>query len=323
MRPAIIDYDCGISALDSGFIRPWLAAIYLIVENGRAAIVDTGSNACVDTVFAALAEKQIAPEHVDYVILTHIHLDHAGGAGLLMARLPHAMLCVHPRGVRHMVDPGRLIQSTVAVYGAEHAREMYGDILPVPLERIVATDEGARIELARRELRFIETPGHARHHCCIVDARSRSVFTGDTFGLAYRELEAHGRRSAFPTTSPVQFDPKALHASIDRIVALRPERVFVTHFGGIGDIERLGAELHRLIDAHVALARAHGNAGERRHALLKQGIERMLLEEAQRQAWPLAARDVLELFATDIELNAQGLGVWLDAEAALKAPAAP
>ncbi len=323
MRPAIIDYDCGITALDSGFIRPWLAAIYLIVENGRAAIVDTGSNACVDAVMAALAQKQVAPERVDYVILTHIHLDHAGGAGLLMARLPHAMLCVHPRGVRHMVDPGRLIQSTVAVYGAEHAREMYGDILPVPLERIVATDEGARIELAGRELRFIETPGHARHHCCIVDARSRSLFTGDTFGLAYRELEAHGRRSAFPTTSPVQFDPEALHDSIDRIVALRPERVFVTHFGGIGDIDRLGADLHRLIDAHVALARAHAHTGERRHAVLKQGIERMLLEEAQRQAWPLAAHDMLALFETDIELNAQGLGVWLDAEAALKAPAAP
>ena len=323
MRPAILDYDRGISALDSGFIRPWLAAIYLIVENGRAAIVDTGSNACVEAVMAALAQKQVAPERVDYVILTHIHLDHAGGAGLLMSRLPNAMLCVHPRGVRHMADPGRLIASTVAVYGAEHARKVYGEILPVAPQRIVATDEGARVELAGRELRFIETPGHARHHCCIVDAHSRSVFTGDTFGLAYRELEAHGRRSAFPTTSPVQFDPQALHHSIERIVALRPERVFVTHFGGIGDIERLGADLHRLIDAHVALARTHAHAGERRHALLKAGVERMLLEEAQRQAWPLAAQDVLALFATDIELNAQGLGVWLDADAALKAPAAP
>jgi hydroxyacylglutathione hydrolase len=120
----------------------------------------------------------------------------------------------------------------------------------------------------------------------------------------------------FPTTSPVQFDPQALHASIDRIVALRPERVFVTHFGGIGEIDRLGSDLHRLIDAHVRLAQAHAHAGEQRHALLKQGIERMLLEEAQRQAWPLTAAEVLDIFATDIELNAQGLGVWLDSDAA-------
>jgi hydroxyacylglutathione hydrolase len=316
MGPAIIDYGYGISALDSGFIRPWLAAVYLIVENGRAAIVDTGSNACVDAVMAALADKQIAPDRVDYVVLTHIHLDHAGGAGLLMSRLPNALLCVHPRGVRHMADPGRLIQSTVAVYGAEHARRVYGDILPVPENRIVATPEGTCVALAGRELHFIETPGHARHHCCIVDAASRSLFAGDTFGLAYRELEAHGRRSVFPTTSPVQFDPAALHATIDRIVALRPECVFVTHFGGIGEIDRLSADLHRLIDAHVLLARTHAHAGERRHALLKQGIERMLLVEAQHQAWPLAPAEVLEVFATDIELNAQGLGVWLDADAA-------
>jgi hydroxyacylglutathione hydrolase len=316
MQAAMIEYGHGISALDSGFIRPWLAAVYLIVENGRAAIVDTGSNACVEAIMAALAEKRIGPGHVDYVILTHIHLDHAGGAGLLMSRLPGARLCVHPRGVRHMVDPGRLTRSTVEVYGVEHARKVYGDIVPVAQDRIVATPEGTCVALAGRELRFIETPGHARHHCCIVDGASRSLFAGDTFGLAYRELEANGRRSVCPTTSPVQFDPQALHASIDRIVALCPERVFVTHFGGIGEVGRLGCDLHRLIDAHVQLARAHADAGEQRHALLKQGLERMLLNEAQRQAWPLTATEVLDVFATDIELNAQGLGVWLDADAA-------
>jgi hydroxyacylglutathione hydrolase len=323
MRSAMIEYGHGISALDSGFIRPWLAAVYLVVHEGRAAIVDTGSNGCVEAIMAALAQKGIAPGQVDYVILTHIHLDHAGGAGLLMARLPNARLCVHPRGMRHMIDPARLIQSTVDVYGAEHARRVYGELLPVPAERILAAGEGARVKLADRELRFIETPGHARHHCCIVDAHSRSLFAGDTFGLAYRELEANGRRSVFPTTSPVQFDPEALHASVRRIVALRPERVFVTHFGGVPEAERLGADLHRLIDAHVALACTHVQAGARRHALLKEGLERILLEESGRQAWPLGREALLELFATDIELNAQGLGVWLDSGAPLRAPAAP
>jgi glyoxylase-like metal-dependent hydrolase (beta-lactamase superfamily II) len=308
----VIDYGHGISAIDSGFIRPWLAAVYLIVEGERAAVVDTAANASVDRVMAALAAKGIAPGRVDYVLLTHIHLDHAGGAGLLMSKLPAAKLCVHPRGVRHIADPSRLVQSTIDVYGVEHARKVYGSILPVAPERIVATGEGACVELAGRQLRFIDTPGHARHHCCIVDSRSRSIFTGDTFGLAYRELEVDGRRSVFPTTSPVQFDPDALHASIERIVALRPQQVFVTHFGGVGDVERLAGDLHRLIDAHVALARAHAQAGEQRHALLKQGLETMVLEEARRASWPLSPDEALELFATDIELNAQGLGVWLD-----------
>src|SRR5690606_8840265 len=154
--------------------------------------------------------RGVAPECVDYVILTHIHLDHSGGAGALMSRLPRALLCVHPRGVRHMADPSRLVESTVAVYGAEHAREVYGDLVPVPAERILATAEGTSIELAGRTLRFIETPGHARHHCCIVDEAAGAVFAGDTFGLAYRELAQDARRFVFPTTSPVQFDPDAL-----------------------------------------------------------------------------------------------------------------
>ncbi|MCC7079439.1 MAG: MBL fold metallo-hydrolase [Burkholderiales bacterium] len=317
-----IDYGHGISALDSGFIRPGLAAVYLIVEADRAAVVDPSANASIDRVLAALAGKGIAPEQVDYVLLTHIHLDHAGGAGLLMSKLPAAKLCVHPRGARHIADPSRLIQSTIDVYGSEHARRVYGEILPVAPERIVVTGEGDYVDLAARRLHFIDTPGHARHHCCIVDSRSRSIFAGDTFGLAYRELEVAGRRSVFPTTSPVQFDPDSLHASIERIVSLHPEQVFVTHFGGVREVERLAGDLYRLIDAHVALAQAHAHAGEHRHALLKQGIERMLLAEAQRQAWPLAASEVLRVFAADIELNAQGLGAWLDADPALKAQAA-
>lgn len=318
----MLDYDYGISAVDSGFIRPWLAAVHLIVEAGRAAVVDTATNASVPRVLAALEAKGIAPEQVDYVILTHVHLDHAGGAGLLLSKLPNAKLCVHPRGVRHMVDPRRLIEGTIAVYGAEIARRIYGDIRPVAQDRVVVAAEGASIDLNGRILRFFDTPGHARHHCCIQDERSGHVFTGDTFGLAYRELEVEGRRSVFPTTSPVQFDPDALHGSIDRILGLRPQSVYVTHFGRVNDIDPLGADLHRLIDAHVDLARSLAAAGKNRHALLMQGLERMILQEAKRQLWPLSTAQVLDLFATDIELNAQGLGVWLDQDSKATAPGA-
>lgn len=319
-----IGYRHGISAVDSGFIRPWLAAVHLVIEEGRAAIVDTATNAAVPRVLAALAERGLAPEQVEYVILTHVHLDHAGGAGALMARLPNARLCVHPRGVRHMVDPRRLIAGTIAVYGEAHTRAIYGDVVPVAEERIMAVGESACVKLGARELRFIDTPGHARHHVCVHDSRSNHVFAGDTFGLAYRELVAGARSSIFPTTSPVQFDPPALHRSIDRILALGPEAVYVTHFGQVRDIGRLAADLHRLIDAHVALARAcsaHGTTA--REQRLRNGLEAMVLAEAERQGWPLAPAAVLELFATDIVLNAQGLGVWLDEEArARSTPAA-
>ena len=311
---ATIDYQYGISAVDSGVLRPWLAAVHLIIVGDRAAIVDTATNAAVPRVLAALAAKGIAPEQVDYVILTHIHLDHAGGAGMLMTKLPNARLCVHPRGVRHMIDPSRLIESTIAVYGADHARRVYGDIVPVAPERILVTEEGSVIDLNGRRFNVIDTPGHARHHFCFHDPRSNHVFTGDTFGLAYRELEVDGRRFVFPTTSPVQFDPPALHRSVDRILDLAPEAVYVTHFGQVRDVERLGADMHRLIDAHVALGRTHRDAGTQRHERLKQGLEGVVLEEAERQRWSLSQAQVLELFATDIELNAQGLAIWLDSD---------
>ncbi len=313
--PHITDYGHGISAIDSGFGRPQLAAIHLVVEDGLAALVDTGTNASLPIVLAALEDKGLSPEQVEYVILTHIHLDHAGGAGALMRALPKARLTVHPRGARHMVDPSRLVAGTIAVYGKAQARKMYGDILPIPPERILETPEGTTIGLGGRELIFLDTPGHARHHVCIRDGRSGHLFAGDMFGLSYRELDVDGRQFVFPTTTPVQFEPDAMHASIHRLLALRPDAIYVTHYGQVRDVPRLAADLHRLIDAHVAVALRHREAGARRHDLIKAGITDILLEESRRHGWRMARDAVLRLMAADVELNAQGLGAWLDGNA--------
>lgn len=313
--PHITDYEHGISAIDSGFGRPLLAAIHLIIEGDRAALVDTGTNASLPIVLDALRKKRLAPEQVDYVILTHIHLDHAGGAGALMRALPNARLAVHPRGARHMADPARLVAGTIAVYGEAQARQMYGDILPVPAERILETPEGAALRLVDRELTFLDTPGHARHHVCIRDGRTGHVFAGDMFGLSYRELDVDGRQFVFPTTTPVQFEPTAMHASIDRLLALRPEAIYVTHYGQVCEVPRLGADLHRLVDAHVEAALHHRGAGAERHARIKAAITGILLDEARRHGWRMAPDGLLRLMAVDVELNAQGLGVWLDSGA--------
>ncbi|HTP96571.1 MAG TPA: MBL fold metallo-hydrolase [Burkholderiales bacterium] len=308
----VIDYDFGISAIDAGFHRPLHVAIHLVAERGRAAIVDSGTHASVPHVLAALAAKGIAAAAVDYLILTHVHLDHAGGAGALMQAMPNAMLTVHPRGARHVADPSRLIEGTRAVYGEDATRRMYGDIVPVPRERIVETPEGFALELAGRELSFLDTPGHARHHVVVRDARSGHVFAGDTFGVAYTQLDFDGRRYAFPTTSPTQFDPDAAHRSLDRLTALDPGAIYVTHYGRVTGIARMAEDLHRLLDAHERIARAAQHAGARRNAVLAEGVRELVLAEAERHRWPLARERVLELFAIDIELNALGLASWLD-----------
>jgi hydroxyacylglutathione hydrolase len=310
----VFDYGHGVSAVDSVYDRRMQTAIHLLIEDGRAAIIDTGTSHAVPHVMAALKARGIAPAQVDYVILTHVHLDHAGGAGQLMARFPHARLTVHPRGARHIIDPSRLIAATVAIYGEQETRRLYGEILPVPRERVLETPEGATLRLAGRELLCLDAPGHARHHVVLRDAVTGHFFAGDTFGISYRELDQDGRQFSFPTTSPSQFDPPALHGSIDRMLSYGPGALYVTHFGRLTDLTALAADLHRLIDAHAELGERHRRAGAERKRLLAEGVRALVLAERERQGWRLPSEKVLEVFALDIELNAQGIESWLDAE---------
>ncbi|PTD95478.1 MBL fold metallo-hydrolase [Pseudothauera lacus] len=308
----VIAHPDGIHAIDSGYGRPQLAAIHVVVHEGRAAIVDTGSNASVPRVLAVLAALGVAPAAVDWVMLTHIHLDHAGGAGSLMCALPNARLVVHSRGVRHMVDPSRLWEGTAAVYGAERAFQLYGRLVPVPEARIHAVGDGDRVRLGSRLFHILDTPGHARHHICIWDDEARAFFTGDTFGLSYRELDVDGRAFCFPTTTPTQFDPDALHNSIERMLAFGPEAMYLTHYSRVTEVPRLAADLHRLIDTQVAVARAARGNGVARHVEILAGLEQIVREEAARQGWTVSEDTALEVLRDDLELNAQGLGVWLD-----------
>lgn len=313
MTVGAIDYAEGISAVDALYDgRPDQTAAHILIEQGHAAVIDTATAHAAPRILAALAERGIAPEQVDYVVLTHVHLDHAGGAGTLMARCPNARLTVHPRGARHMIDPSRLLAATVDIYGVQATARVYGAVVPVAADRVIETGEGATISLAGRRLEFLDAPGHARHHVVVRDTRTRHLFAGDSFGLSYRALDRDGWPSVFPTTSPSQFDPVALHATLERMLALAPAAVYVAHFGQVRDVARLGADLHRLIDAHVALAERCREAGPARQERLKAGVAELVRAEAARQGWTLASDALMELFAIDIELNAQGLAAWLD-----------
>ncbi len=300
----------GIHVIDTGFQRPMFDASYLLVEDGRAAFIDTGTNHAVPRLLQALAAQDLAPDAVDWVIATHVHLDHAGGVGLLMQQLPTATLVVHPRGARHLIDPSALVNGAREVYGDEEMQRSYGTIVGVDAGRVVTTGEGSTIALAERELRFLDTPGHARHHHCIWDPRSRGFFTGDTFGLSYREFDSANGPWLLPTTTPVQFEPDALRASVRRLMSFEPELMYLTHYGPVRGVARLGASLLEQLDAMVALGESmRGHAD--RHAALKQGLTELYRTQWQRHGCELPENDALALLALDIELNAQGLGVWL------------
>lgn len=307
----MIAYDHGITAIDSGLGRPRLTAIHILVERGHAAIVDTGGSRSAPRVIAALERLGVPPQDVDYVILTHVHLDHAGGAGALMQLFPNAQLTVHPRGARHIIDPSRLIDGTIAVYGEPFMDRVYGTVVPVQAERVIETAHESRIAFQGRELAFFDTPGHARHHVCVWDAKASAIFTGDTFGLAYTELDDPHQRYIFPTTSPTQFDPDAAHRSLELIAGLKPNAAYLAHYGEVRDVAARAADLHRLVDAHAQLGLAEKDSGEARPARLRAGVERLALAEADRRGWEHRRDEVLDLMRDDIELNALGIACWL------------
>ncbi|MFO0450498.1 MAG: MBL fold metallo-hydrolase [Pseudomonadota bacterium] len=300
--------------MDTDDFRPHLDASHLIVEKGRAAFVDTGTTHSVPNLLAVLAAKGLARGDVDYVFLTHIHLDHAGGAGALAQALPNARVVVHPRGAQHLVEPAKLIAGTKAVYGEEQYAKLYGDLVPIPAERIVATEDGTSLSLAGRRFDFLHTPGHALHHHVIHDHGADAVFTGDTFGLSYRDFDVDGRAWVMPTTTPTHFDPDQLHASIDRILALEPKALFLTHYGRITQVERLGRELHAGVCAFVELARRHAKTPDR-DRVLREEMFRWLSVSLDAHGYTGDTAERHRLLDVDVDLNVQGLVHWLDRRA--------
>lgn len=305
----------GITIVDTGFgERPAFCAAYLLVESGRAAFIDCGTLHSVPDMLAALEAAGLERAAVDWVIATHVHLDHAGGAGALLRELPSAKLVVHPRGAQHLVDPGKLIASARQVYGEAVFDRAYGGLVPAPAERVVEAADGQVVELGGRPLLLAHTPGHALHHLSVWDERSRSWFTGDAFGISYREFDVGARPFAIPSTSPVQFDPGQMKDSIRRLMAARPDTCYVTHYGAVrGDLQRVGLRLIEQVDAMVALAQFLEGAPDG-HEALKQALERLYVDRARIHGVADPERRVPELLQLDIELNAQGLAAWLERE---------
>lgn len=301
----------GITAVDTDHLRPLFDASHIIQENGRAAFVDTGANSSVPLLLDALERCDVDVADVDYVFLTHVHLDHAGGAGLLMQALPNAKAVLHPRGAPHMIDPVKLIRGAQAVYGEQVFSEIYGEIQAIPAERVVVVDDEQEISLAGRSFKSIFTEGHARHHYCLVDSQSKGVFTGDSFGLSYRELDTANGEFIYPTTTPVHFDPGEAHKSIDRIMAEEPQQLFLTHYSRVTELPRLCQDMHRRIDDFVALAESHATDHDRT-AAMHASMFAYFIGELRLHGFEGDNDRAHAILDLDIRLNTMGLEFWID-----------
>ena len=298
----------GISVIDSEYYSKEFAAIYLLKQKNKVIIIETGTNYSVPFVKEALSQIGLSFSDVSYVIPTHVHLDHAGGAGLLMMQCQNAALVVHPRGARHLIDPSKLVAGAKAVYGENKFKEYYGEIFPIDANRVIQADDNFILDFDGRELRFIDTPGHARHHFCIWDKATKSMFTGDTFGISYRDLDHQDELYILPSTSPVQFDPEALIQSINRIMEFKPERVCLTHFSAIKPTKKATNKLIESIHFVSNLAIKYADKNDSESIIYKKMMDYFLegLNEIGFQNNDYA-KDRLSL---DVLINTQGLIYW-------------
>jgi glyoxylase-like metal-dependent hydrolase (beta-lactamase superfamily II) len=308
--PRLTRHPDGITAVDTEYIRPGLAAAHIIQHGGAAAFVDVGTNYSVPHLLAALQDLQIRPEAVEYLFITHVHLDHAGGAGLLLRSLPAAKVVVHPRGAPHLIDPARLIAASEAVYGKERYRQLYGDLIPIDASRVMTSADGQQLALQGRAFQLLHTPGHALHHYCLVDLEHHNLFTGDTFGLSYREMDTAQGAFGVPTTTPSQFDPGQLLASIDRLMATAPRAAYLMHYSRVTGLPAIAASLKAQIPEFVGMALRHADAGDP-YAAIYADMRALWIGLAQQHGLAEPQASVDEYLSKDLDLNTQGLLAWL------------
>jgi len=297
-----------VTTIDCDYLGEGFAAAYLMREGDRAAFVETNTTHAVPKLLAALEAEGLQPEAVDWVIITHVHLDHAGGASALMEACPNATLLAHPRAARHAIDPSKLVASAQQVYGEETFASLYGEIRPIDEARVRTLDDGETLRWGARTLTFLHTRGHANHHFCVLDSKTNAIFTGDAFGLVYPRLQHHGL-FAIPSTSPTDFDAPAAKASLDRIVATGADRAYLTHFGGHEQLEGIAGQLHRQLDVYggiVAQALADEIDEDALDTFCEARVRALFdqLLETHGLADDGGAREILK---TDMELNAQGV----------------
>lgn len=269
-----------IWGIDSGFGGAKRAAVYVVRNEFGWHLIDCAAASSVDCILRELEVLEV--DRLASIMPTHVHLDHAGGAGELAAEFPKARVVAHPRAARHLVDPAMLIDGTRQVWGAKRFAALYGNTIAVPADRVDVVQDGD----AAFGLEFFDAPGHARHHYIVWDAATQTVFAGDAFGIAYEG------GPSFPSTSPVQFDPVATLATYEKIARLDPERICIAHFGVVTDLDKRRGELQNFLAQFLELAERQPTSTEDLLSLLA-GDERT------------------EWYRIDAELNAAGLNHWL------------
>ncbi len=306
-----VDLGNGIYQIDLYDQEPCRTNSYLILSD-RVALVETGPAPGVTHITDALASLSVPLEKVEYIIVSHIHLDHAGGAGSLARQLTKAKVYVHPRGARHLIDPSRLAAGARAIYGASFD-SLFGEVLPVSPDRVYTPADGETLDLGGgRLLDFYFTPGHARHHFVVHDPASRGVFGGDALGLRFFALsELLGFDFTLPSTPPPEFDPAAAADTIDQIFGLEPEFIYFSHYGKAAGTPAILRRLKQQIEVFESIGRKVFNSGGRVKEI-EDALWELVMGEASKYKTLDREHPAIRFLELDLKLNAGGIAHYLE-----------
>ena len=297
-----------VVTIDCDYVYSRFAAAYLLVHGDEVAFIDNNTAHAVPKLIASLKAEGFAPEQVKYVIITHVHLDHAGGTSQLMRACPQAKLLAHPRAAKHMIDPSKLVGSAKVVYGEADFKKLYGEIHPVAKDRVQEVGDGEVLALGGARLRFIHTRGHANHHFCIYDERLGIIFTGDAFGLSYPDLQKYGR-FILPSTSPTDFDAAEAKKSIAKVIETGSEKAYLTHFGEVEKLSACALQLNQYLNfSRELVERAVTSAlvNEALPQFCESELRKFLAEDLNLRKFSFSASE-LGILNMDLKLNGAGL----------------
>lgn len=292
---------------------PERTGTYVLIED-KVTLIETSASPSIPHILEGLQALGISPSDISYIIVTHIHLDHAGGAGLMVQHCPNAKVIVHPKGARHLADPSRLIKGAKAVYG-EKFSELFDPIVAIPEDRLMIKGDGETLKLSEElTLKFLDTPGHANHHFSIYHPLSNGIFSGDTAGIFYPQLDREGIEFYLPTTSPNQFDPEKMLQSISTFKALEIDRIYFGHYG----MSENPAEAFRQVESwlEVFVEEAKHVILEERHP--QKQVDQITLRLYDKIKTHLTQRGladkhpIYELLYLDVNVSAMGLAHYLN-----------
>lgn len=294
-----------IHTIDCHYQRPQFAASFLLEDGKHACFIENNTSHSIPYLLETLKKSGLTPERVEMIVVTHAHLDHAGGTAALLSHCPNAKVYAHPKAARTLIDPSRLLASAKKVYG-DSFEKLYGDVFPIPAERVVSLEDNEELEWGITTFQILHTLGHATHHMCLHEKSTNTIFTGDAFGIRYPQVSDS---FIFPSTSPIDFDPIEAKKSVKRIAATGATIAYLTHFGSMRNLKIAANDLTMHLDFHEKVLEEAKNSslnGEELVQFCDKQLRQYFRKEVARRKIK-DTKETWEVLELDITINAQGI----------------